>query len=97
MKRKIGYVIYQFWDIKTKNGDDGELEVSTSAPHPEFKKRIYIDPLSAEDAVKQMKRVDFSNTSYHILPIYTDEEEYVGVVDAYRQRLEENENKNKRN
>lgn len=74
--------------------DDGEkLEVSTSAPHPEFKKRIYSDLLSAEDAVKQMKRLDFSNTSYHILPIYTPEEGYDNIRESYKERVNENKNK----
>jgi hypothetical protein len=87
--KPIGYIIYHFWDFKHALGDE-EWQTSTTQPHPEFKKRIYRDLFSAEDAVKQMTKIDNNNTYYHILPIFTPTEEYDKVIEAYQKRLEEN-------
>ena len=86
--KPIGYIIYSFWDIKHKGLNDTEWQTITSAPQPEFKKRIYSDLLAAEDAVRQMKRLDFSNTHYEILPIFTPYEEYDRILNAYKKRKE---------
>lgn len=88
--KKLGYVIYQFWDIKVKHVDETEWETITASPNPEFKKRIYEIESSAKEAVEQMKKIDNKNTSYHILPIFTPEEEYSKVVDAYKERKKQN-------
>jgi uncharacterized protein YqiB (DUF1249 family) len=89
--KPIGYIIYQFWDMQTEW--NGKKDIITVSPMPEFKKRIYSDARSAEEAVEQLKKHWGQAHSYHILPIFTPQEEYNKVTEAYRQRLEDNDNK----
>lgn len=67
-------------------GEDGEWETNTCQPHLTYRKKIYEDYVSAEDAIEQMKKIDSHNASYHILPIYTPEESYDKVRVAYKER-----------
>ena len=90
--KPIGYIIYNFYDFKHALGDE-EWQTSTTHPHPEFKKRIYADLFSAEDAVKQMTKIDNNNTYYQILPIFTPEEEYQKIIDEYKKRIKKDDTK----
>ena len=95
--RQIGYIIYQFWDMLIVS--NGIEEIHTGSPIPEFKKRIYTDLASAKEAVEQMKKHQSENCrnesmSYHILPISTPQEDYMKMVEAYRERRLENQKNN---
>jgi len=89
--KPIGYIIYLFWDMQTEW--NGEKETITVSPIPEFKKRIYTSLPAAKEAVEQLKKHWGDDHSYHILPILTPQEDYDKVIEAYRQRVQDNEAK----
>ena len=86
--KPIGYIIYNFYDFKHALGDE-EWQTSTTQPMIEFKKKVYATKAVAEEAITQMKKIDNpDNASYHILPIFTPQEEYDKIVMAYKQKIE---------
>lgn len=89
--KALGYVIYQIWSIKSKMSDEEEWTISPCQPMPDFKKRIYETRSSAEDAVRQMLKHyntggNWHDHEYFILPIYTTEEDFKPVTEAYWER-----------
>lgn len=90
--KPIGYIIYHFWDMTVTW--NGKSEIHNSEMHNQYKKRVYTRKESAEEAVMQMKKIDQSNTSYHILPVYTLGEDYDKMKEAYLERVEETKKKN---
>ena len=90
--KHLGYVIYHFWDMQVTHLD-GEKETLVSQPHLTYRKRIYSDLQSAEEAVAQMKTPDTSNTDYFIMPIVTRKGEYDRMIEAWKRRKEEHDKK----